>query len=88
MDVCNVYVRGNDDTLWQRAYYDGHGGGHTPTAGGPLQPGEHLQETAQMKLIDHLKPTPRARVLDRLRASSVDALQPLLAALQAVEAAL
>ena len=22
-DVCNVYVRGNDNKLWQRAYYNG-----------------------------------------------------------------
>jgi hypothetical protein len=22
-DVCNVYVRGNDNKLWQRAYYGG-----------------------------------------------------------------
>ena len=22
-DVCNIYVRGNDNALWQRGYYNG-----------------------------------------------------------------
>ncbi len=45
-----------------------HGGGHTPSAGGPLEPGEQDQEVTTMKLIDNLKPEPRSRVLDRLRS--------------------
>jgi hypothetical protein len=45
-----------------------HGGGHTPTAGGPLEQAEEDHEVTTMKLIDNLKPELRARVLDRLRS--------------------
>ena len=45
-----------------------HGGGHTPTAGSPLETEEQDQDVTTMKLIDNLEPEPRARVLDRLRS--------------------